>query len=366
MLNIDLRAAAGNAVAISPFGRGIEPGRATPSTVVYDVPHSRIERVAPTYRQEGNPVLLVTPLAVPVSCWDLRPGQSLAAHLAGVATTSEGAGRPTYTIDYGAMTFADRGMGFEHWIDGILPDAVSRISRAHDDRPVHLVGWSHGGSLSLLLGAHRPELPIASITALGTPTDYRLNPSYDPLFWLYETVGLDVFFAWTRLMGGTTAPLTRLGYRLMAPLRELSKPWSLISNLDNPEVLARIEAVDRFMAEMPSYPARFFHQSCSRLVCGRELVEGTVRLSDDVVVEMDRLVAPTLLIGSKHDVLANAASVEAGVRAYRNADVSFHEVSGLSHLGLVASPTARLLTWPRIDAHLAEHDGTEEDVRASS
>lgn len=351
-----LLTAARNAWALTPLGGGVEPEHATPSTVLYELPHARVARMAPSADQVGDPVLLVTPLAVPVSCWDLRPGQSLAAHLAGVAETSAGPGRPTYTIDYGAITFADRGMGFEDWVDGILPTAIRRISEAHDGAPVHLVGWSHGGTMSLLTAAHEPDLPIASVTGVGTPTDYALNPAYAAVFRAHQLTGLRLTFGVTAFLGGTTAPFTRLGYRWMAPMRELTKPWSLLRNLGNTEVLARIGAVDRFIEAMPGYPGRFFLQAIGRIVVARELATGTVHLSDSVVVDMNRLVAPTLLIGSTDDILANAASVEAGVAAYRNAEVTFAGVKGFSHLGLISSPRAHQMTWPAIDRHLAAHD----------
>lgn len=340
---------------ISWFGNGLEDPSRTPTELLYDEPHARVERVAPDAPVSGNPVLLVTPLAVPVTCWDLREGQSLAAHLTGTDGSGT-AGRPTYTIDYGAIRFSDRTMGFEDWIDGILPTAIRRISEAHGGARVHLVGWSHGGTMSLLTAAWQPELPIASISAFGTPTDYRKNPAYAGVQWIYDRVGALPLVAPTALVGGTTAPFTRLGYRWMAPVREITKPWTLLRNLHQPEVLARINAVDQFVDAMPGYPGRFYHQSLVRLVCENDMAKGRVHLRDDVVVEMDRLVAPLLLIGSTTDVLANAASVGAGAKAYRNADVRFVKVKGLSHLGLIASPRAATATWPEVDAHLAAHD----------
>lgn len=347
-----------NAWDVSWFGNGVEEPSRTPTALLYDEPHARVERVAPDAEVSGNPVLLVTPLAVPVTCWDLREGQSLAAHLTGLdaAAPALGTGRPTYTIDYGAIRFSDRGMGFEDWIDGILPTAVERISAAHGGAKVHLVGWSHGGTMSLLLGAHRPDLPIASISCLGTPTDYRRNPAYTALCWVYDHLGPAFVVTPMAIAGGTTAPLTRLGYRWMAPVREITKPWTLLRNLHQPEVLARINAVDQFVDAMPGYPGRFFNQALTRLVCEQELVKGAVHLREDLVVRMERLVTPLLLIGSTADVLANAASVEAGVEAYRNADVDFVEVRGFSHLGLVASPRAATETWPAVRRHLASHD----------
>ena len=347
-----LREAARNALAISPLGRGIEPDHATPRVLLQDAPHARVERFLPggtTTSEERDPVLLITPPGVTSGCWDLRPGQSLGAHLAG-------SGRPTYTIDYGRITFADRGMGIEEWVCDLLPPAVRAVSAAHDGRPVHLVGWSHGGTLAILLAAHDHGLPIASIVALGTPTDYRRNPYYAPLFGLNALAGLDLVTAPIRLAGTTTPLLTQLGYRWMSPLRELTKPWTLANNLLDNEVLARIEAVDRFVGAMPGYPARFINQALSRIVVGRELVAGALHLRDGLVIDVQSLRAPLLLVGSKDDVLASADSVEAGVVAYPLADARFHPAHGLSHLGLIASPRAVEMTWPEVDRHLARWD----------
>lgn len=352
-----LLTAARNAWAISPLGDGVEPDHVTPASVVYDEPHARLERIDGSFGQAGDPVLLVTPLAVSASCWDLRRGQSLAAHLAG--------SRPTYTIDYGRIGFADRGKGFEDWVGGILPTAVRRISAEHSGRPVHLVGWSHGGTMSLMMAAHVPELPIASLVALGTPSDYSLMSTYAPIRWFAEHVSVTPLTAPTALLGGTSARLTQIGYRALAPLREVTKPWSLLTNLHRREVLGRIEAVDRFIASMPGYPARFFNQSLTRLVVANDLMSGKVQLREDVVIDLSRMTVPTMLIGSTDDVLAHADAVEAGVRAYPSAEVEFVRVSGLSHLGLVASPRSHTATWPHIDRHLAAHDGGEGALQAA-
>ena len=84
------------------------------------------------------------------------------------------------------------------------------------------------------------------------------------------------------------APVTRLGYSWLAPVRELTKPWALARNLHRPEVLAKISAVDRFIDEMPGYPGRFFNQAIGRIVVHRDLANGTVHLTDDLKIDMDR------------------------------------------------------------------------------
>ena len=108
----------------------------------------------------GDPVLLVTPLAAPSLCFDLRRGCSLVEHFVE-------AGRPTYLVEYGEVAFRNRSLGIEHWIDEVVPAAIEEVSRHAGGRPVHVVGWSLGGIFSLLVAADRPDLPIASISDLS-------------------------------------------------------------------------------------------------------------------------------------------------------------------------------------------------------
>ena len=75
-----------------------------------------------TVREHGDPVLLVTPLAAPALCFDLRRGCSLVEHFVT-------AGRPTYLVEYGEVSFANRNLGMEHWVDEVIPEAVRAVSR---------------------------------------------------------------------------------------------------------------------------------------------------------------------------------------------------------------------------------------------
>ena len=89
-----------------------------------------------------TPVLLVPPLAAPAICFDLRRGCSMAEHLVA-------AGHPTYLVDYGAIAFADRDLGLEHWVDDVLPTAIRAVERGRR-RPAVQLGWCLGGIMSLL------------------------------------------------------------------------------------------------------------------------------------------------------------------------------------------------------------------------
>jgi polyhydroxyalkanoate synthase len=82
---------------------GLADLRPTPRTLIASGPQRALYRYLPAEGAEtGQPVLLVPPLAVPDSCFDLRRGCSLAEHLVG-------AGRRTYLVDYGRIALRTGG-----------------------------------------------------------------------------------------------------------------------------------------------------------------------------------------------------------------------------------------------------------------
>lgn len=341
----DIRTAARNAWALSPFGEGIEQYDGMPQHVLVDEPHRQLRRyLSGTPHSQPRPVLLVPPQAVGTNCYDLRPGQSLAQHLVN-------AGHATYVVDYGEITFADRRMGFEEFIDDIIPGAIRRVSAEHGGSPVDVVAWSLGGTCSLLTAAAHPTLPIASITAFGTPIDYSLIPAVAGVRWLDRMVGSSVMTFGTGLMGGVPRHLTRAMFKAMAPGRELKKPLFLAQNILDTETLARTTAIDKFINAMPGYPGRFYHQVHTRLVTRNELATGAVQLTSDRVVRLSAIRTRVLFIGSRTDAIGPGPAVEAGTRSVPGA--RYAAADGLSHLGLVAGPKAPELAWPHLDAFLA-------------
>jgi polyhydroxyalkanoate synthase len=341
---VELPVALRNAWALS-FGNGIERPAPTAATIIYDEPHRQLRRFDRETPATGNPVLLVPPLAVSTSCYDLRPGQSLVQFLLD-------AGKQPYVIDYGEITYADRHLGFEEWIDDIVPTAIRTISDAHDGAQVEVIGWSFGGTISVFTAASHADLPIASVTAIGTPFDQRKVPSTAiPRAIAPFTGGRELTTA-TKVLGGIPKQFVRLGFRTQAFQRELTRPAFIARNLADTEALARMESVDRFISQMPGYPGRFYRQAYRQFVLRNELAKGRVNLDAARVVELDKLACRVLLLGSPTDVLAPAASVAAGIDVLTGArEARFVEVSG-SHLGMLAGAEARATTWQAISEFL--------------
>ena len=296
-------------------------------------------------RDTGDPVLLVAPLAAPALCFDLRRGCSFVEHLLSQ-------GRPTYLVEYGEVSFANRTLGMEHWIDEVIPAAIREVSAHAGGRPVHLVGWSLGGIFALLTTADQPDLPIGSLTVLGSPLDVTQVPLLAPSHPLLNITDGPVSTQIHRLLGGAAKPLVRRAFQLSS-LNRLAKPITLMTRLDDAEFLAQVEAVDRFNANMIAYPGRAFGQLYHRMYKGNQLATGVLRMAHREISLAD-LRVPLLVICGAGDAIAPAPSVRALVDLVPHVrQLRFETVPG-GHLGMLTGRAARRTTWPIIDEFLLE------------
>jgi len=349
--------AAGN-VAHRLVHGGLADLRPMPRALIAEGTLREVYRYQPAEqaRDHGEPVLLVTPLAAPALCYDLRRGCSLVEHLVD-------AGRPTYLVEYDAVSFKDRSLGMEPWIEDVVPTAVREVSAHAGGRPVHLVGWSVGGIFALLAAAAHDTLPVGSITVLGAPFDVREVPlvaPFRPLLSLTDGLG-----AITRIyQAAAPQPLMRWAFQLSSFQKLVTKPLAMVCNLDDADYLAQLEAVDRFTAGMAAYPGRTYGQLYHRLLKGNALVEGTFELGERTLSVADVRV-PVLVFGGVDDGIAPIGAVKALMPLLTGSpDARFEIVPG-GHLGMLTGRQARAGTWPLIDAWVDEWstpDDPDEDA----
>jgi len=346
--------AAGNVAHRVVYG-GLADLRPMPRTLIDDGVLREVYHYRPAahVRSQGDPVLLVTPLAAPALCYDLRRGCSLVEHLVEQ-------GRPTYLVEYGAVSFRDRNLGMEHWIEEVVPTAIREASAHAGGRPVHLVGWSLGGVFALLAAAADPTLPIGSIAVVGSPFDVREVPLVAPLRPLLNlTDGRGAITRLYQTAGGAPQPLVRWAFQLSSFQKLVTKPIAIARNLDDADYLAQIEAVDRFTANMIAYPGRTFGQLYHRLLKGNALVDGTFDL-DERTLSVADITVPVLVFAGANDGIAPVASVRASVPLLTGSrEVRFEIVPG-GHLGMLTGRRARTSTWVLLDAWVDEWTATPE------
>lgn len=336
-------------VAHMVFYGGLADLRPMPRTLIDEGTLREVYHYRPAAKvqEHGDPVLLVTPLAAPSLCFDLRRGCSLVEHFVT-------GGRPTYLVEYGQVSFRDRNLGMEHWIDEVVPAAIRAASAHAGGRPVHVVGWSLGGLFALLTAADSPDLPIASLSVVGSPVDTSLVPLVAPLRPLLNlTEGRGIITRGYQAMGGAPKPLVRWAFQLSSFQKLVTKPIALATRVDDADFLAQVEAVDRFMDNMIAYPGRTFGQLYHRFVKGNALVEGELEL-DERTISLADITVPVLVFGGATDGIAPVPAVKAVVPLLSGSpDVRFEIVPG-GHLGMLTGRGARRTTWAVLDEWISQ------------
>lgn len=350
----DQVASAASNVAHKMLYGGLADLRPMPRTLIDDGPLREVYHYRPQkqVRTTGDPVLLVTPLAAPAICFDLRRDCSLVEHFVK-------AGRPTYLVEYGEISFRDRNLGMEHWVEEVLPEAIRVASEHAGGRPVHLVGWSLGGIFATLAAAHDAKLPIASLTIVGSPFDTSLVPLVAPLRPILKLTDGGIVTRVYRMLGGAPKPLVRRAFQLSSGTKLITKPLAIVQHLDDSEWLAQIEAVDRFTANMIAYPGRTFGQLYHRMIKHNQLRTGRVNLNGHEI-DLASITVPVLVFAGNTDGIAPIASVKAVVPLLRNAqEVRFEIVPG-GHLGMLTGRAARRTTWVVMDEWIAQHSTPDD------
>lgn len=347
------------------LGPGVADLTPTPSSIVHESPKCTVRRFRSRRRPRADlaPVLLIPPLAAPASCFDLRHGCSVAEHLTEL-------GYATYLVDYGPISFEDRALGLEHWVDDVLPAAIAVAHRDAGGAPVQALGWCLGGILTLLAVASDDELPVTSVALVGSPFDFAQVRLGAPLRQLGRLTGGALGTLLYRTLGGAPAPLVSRGFQVTSLDRYLTKPLWVLRNLEDREAIAHSEAIDAYMANMLAYPGRTFGQLYHRFFLVNELAGGTTELSEGRTIDLASVRQPVLVVAGESDVLAPPAAVRAVVDLLPSAASVRFELAPGSHLGVLTGSSAVDTTWRHLDAFLAAqgrlNDRTPPPLRATT
>lgn len=312
----------------------------------------------------GDPILMVPPLGAPDLAFDLRRGNSLVEFLLAQ-------GRTVYVVTYDAAFWRGRRRGLETWVDDVVPTAVERVAADESDdqepRRVHLAGWSLGGLFVLLTVAGHLELPVASATAFASPVDVSAVPIVAPFRSIAEYTGGWIFTAAYRLLGGFPAPAVRAAFQLASVDRYITKPLTILTHLDDRELLEQMEAVDVLMRNMVAYPGRAFGQVYHHVIRGNEIASDSVRINGRPV-RLAEVTAPVLLIAGSDDGIAPEAAVRRGTELLTSSSDLRYSVAPGGHLGVLAGRRARTHSWATFLDFVRAHDGasTEVEIRHDS
>lgn len=330
---------------------GLADLRAMPRAVIDEGPQRTVYRYHPTVPQRSGqpPVLMVPPLAAPALCFDLRRGCSLIEH-------ELGQGRDVFMVDYGSIAFSDRELGLEHWFEDVIPSSVRAAVDESGAAQVDILGWCLGGILAMLAVADQQDLPVRSIAMVASPFDFTQVPLVAPLRPIVNLAGGAAPTAIYRTLGGAPAPIVKRAYQLAGFDKYVTKPLSIMQNLDDRDFLAQIEAVDRFMNGMLAYPGRTFGQMYHRFFRTNDLAAGFLDV-DGHRIELSNVRQPVLSVAGAGDGIAPLKAVHhVGGLLTGSEGVKLAKAPG-GHLGVLTGRAARTTTWDAVDGFFDDPAG---------
>jgi len=319
--------------------------RLSPHTVVLDEPHCQVRRHDPADRAHTTPIVLVPPLGGSARVYDIRRGASMAQALAD-------AGFRVYVLDYGSIGMADRNLDLAAFVDGYVARAVEVASDDCGGVPVVLGGWCAGGIFTALYATSRvARRRVAGLALLASPLDpSRGHP-------LYPLAGLPVTEAALRLarQTGLPAPVVSWMFKLTSPVKQVTKPLTLLRNLDDREFLVHFESLSEYVDAFAAYPGEAGFQLVRGLLDGA-VQDGSMRIGGRRA-DVRRISVPVLVVAGTTDVLAPAACVQAWTEVLAGSE--YHVVKG-GHLGVMAGRGAPASTWKLLEDFAARIDAQSQ------
>src|SRR5262249_41671715 len=146
------------------------------------------------------------------------------------------------------------------------------------------------------------NLRAASITAIASPFDVSAVPVVAPIRPLAAITGGRLVSSVYQTLGSFPAPVVRWAFQLATVDKYLTKPITVLSRLDDRDLLEQIEAVDHLMHHMHGYPGRTFGQIYHLMLRANDLADGGLDLAGRRI-ELAKVALPTLVVAGENDVI---------------------------------------------------------------
>ncbi len=347
-----LAAAAQNALEVARFGGLATDEEPSPYQLVSEQRVYRLRRYHPeSGERPAPPVLLVPPMMLAAEVYDVSPRTS-------AVTILREHGVDPWVVDFGSPEKEEGGLE-RTLTDHVLAvsDAVDRVRNA-TGRDVHLAGYSQGGMFCYQTAAYRRNEGLSSLITFGSPVDTRLAMPFGiPEQFAAGAAGVladHVFRVWA-----LPAWASRIGFRLLDPVKSLRSRAEFILQLHDREALLPREGQRRFLEAdgWVAWPGPAMADFLRQFIAHNRMLEGGFVIEGRLVTLAD-VECPILYVVGTVDEIARAPAVRAIRLAAPRAEV-YELALRAGHFGLVVGSTSNTVTWPTVSAwtHWRAGDG---------
>jgi poly[(R)-3-hydroxyalkanoate] polymerase subunit PhaC len=324
----------------------------TPFTVAYRRNKLRIRRYDGGHARPrfSVPVLLVPPLMVKPFIFDLYPGRSLVQCLLT-------RGFRVYLVDFGEPDAADAYVTLDTYVCDWMPAACRAVKRDAASRDLSLLGYCMGGVFALAHTAVNRDASVRNIVSIAAPVDVNKMGIFA---WVAQIAGGQMEFL-ARRLGNVPGGLSSTVFRLLTPMKNVTRYADLFMNLWDREYVKGFDAMNQWVSQFIDYPQGALRQFVHDFVRHNRLVKGQMAFRGKVA-DLRRVQAALLVFAGRTDRIAPPPAVRALLDVVGSRDKRFYLVPG-GHMGVFAGATAPAEVWTRAAAWLARRSRplSEED-----
>jgi polyhydroxyalkanoate synthase len=304
----------------------------------------RYQPVNPVEQRFPIPLLLVYALINKPFIFDLSPGRSFVEYM-----LSEGF--DVYLLDWGSPGLEDKNTTFDDYVSEYLPRAVRKVQRDSGSKEISMLGYCLGATISVAYAATFPEAPLRNLLLLTAPIDFSNQPEGSMAMWLDEG-RLDVDKL-VETYGNVPGELIRYWAKMLKPVENFSGAYvNLLRMLDDATAVRGWQAINRWVEDVIPFAGEAFRQFVLVYLRGNNLIKGQHTIKGKSV-QMKNIDASLLNIVAKYDHLVAQSQSESIMELVSSKDKQLMVIPS-THVGIMASSSAKFKLWPEIVAWLGE------------
>ena len=300
------------------------------------------------------PLVIVAPLAVKMSIYDLFPERSLLGYL-----TANGF--DVYLTDWGKLNRRDRHLDFEYFIFKAIPHFMQAVRTHSNSQDVSLHGWSMGGIFTLLYSASNQDQHIRNIVIMGSPIDAHSSGPIGQLFakshklFKIDQKGRQAWLekAMNNHFLHTSGWLNALGYKLLNPIKTLDTHWQMLKHSHDLGTVKAHATLSDFLDDMVDYPGAINRDMLLWVWLQNPLKTGQANYKN-YHFDFKRIQSAMLLAYGDNDDIVTEQAMLPLLSITSSQDIELQSVPG-GHLGMISGRSNAAQFWPKLVAWLSAH-----------
>jgi poly[(R)-3-hydroxyalkanoate] polymerase subunit PhaC len=309
-------------------------GPATPYHVLDEGPLARLILYPSTKPGMNKPLVIVASLINRYYVMDLLPELSVIALLTA-------RGFDVYVLDWKSPGADGPELGFEDYVDGVIPRAASTVAARHGGALPAVIGYCMGGTLAAMFAA-RHAAKLRSLCLLGTPIEFRLSGA---LHGLTDRRRFDVDLLMD-ILGNMPPLMMQSGFKLLNPFDVFNKMVTLLKDAGDAERVRHFVALESWLDDNVAFPGGVYRDYIRMLYQDDLLCGGTMRIAG-TPVDLRKLTAPLLNVIALRDHICAPPAARALMPLVGSQEKEVMEFD-TGHIGLTTSRRSLSELWPRI------------------